>query len=194
LGDVAQLTPLSILTPFSIHASLYLKATYQHLETWFDELREGAGKIPCICVANKIDMNYKVTSKSFNFPEQRNLPFFFVSAADGTNVVKVFEQAVEEAVGHRDKWVLCPPPLFFKVLSSLHQSSADEAGLVYWIPSLARRRAFLLLHCFSGRRRFSRRVKAAVARGEYSGGAAGEMEFMAEVRDALKYFDDKETA
>ena len=36
------------------------KATYQHLDTWFSEMREAAGKIPCICVANKIDMNYKV--------------------------------------------------------------------------------------------------------------------------------------
>jgi len=44
-----------------------------------------------------------VTSKSFKFPEQHKLPFFFVSAADGTNVVKVFEQAVEEAVRHRSK-------------------------------------------------------------------------------------------
>jgi Rab-like protein 2 len=42
-----------------------------------------------------------VTGKSFKFPEQHDLPFFFVSAADGTNVVKVFEQAVEEAVRYR---------------------------------------------------------------------------------------------
>jgi Rab-like protein 2 len=73
------------------------KPTYQHLATWFDELREGAGRIPCICVANKIDVNYEVTSKSYKFPEQHNLPFFFVSAADGTNVVKVFESAILEA-------------------------------------------------------------------------------------------------
>jgi hypothetical protein len=45
----------------------------------------------------------QVTAKAFKFPEQHNLPFFFVSAADGTNVVKVFEQAVEEAVRHRSK-------------------------------------------------------------------------------------------
>lgn len=31
------------------------------------------------------------------------MPFFFVSAADGTNVVQVFEQAIQEAVHHRDK-------------------------------------------------------------------------------------------
>ena len=159
------------------------KPTYQHLQTWFDELRESAGKIPCICVANKIDMNYKawkpplslplllprrrgpcclravralsaaapcrtraildtvvvqVTSKTFKFPEEHGLPFFFVSAADGTNVVTVFQQAIEEAVRHQA------------------------------------------------------RVKDAVARGEYEDGAAGDLQFMAEVRDTLKYFDDKE--
>ena len=106
----------------------------------FDELREGSGKIPCLCVANKIDMNYKVTSKTFKFPEQHDLPFFFVSAADGTNVVKVFEQAVEEAVRH------------------------------------------------------AARVRAAAERGEFEEGHAGDMQFMAEVRDTLKYFDDKESA
>jgi small GTP-binding protein len=36
------------------------KATYQHLPVWFDELREAAGRIPTICVANKIDLNIKV--------------------------------------------------------------------------------------------------------------------------------------
>lgn len=30
-------------------------------------------------------------------PPQHGLPFFFVSAADGTNVVKVFESAILEA-------------------------------------------------------------------------------------------------
>jgi len=30
-----------------------------------------------------------VTEKKFAFAEQNNMPFYFVSAADGTNVVKV---------------------------------------------------------------------------------------------------------
>ena len=34
-------------------------------------------------------VDYKVTEKSFNFPKKFGLPFYFVSAADGTNVVKV---------------------------------------------------------------------------------------------------------
>jgi hypothetical protein len=31
-----------------------------------------------------------MTEKKFAFAEQNDLPFYFVSAADGTNVVKVF--------------------------------------------------------------------------------------------------------
>ena len=39
----------------------------------------------------------QVTRKNFKFAAKHNLPFFFVSAADGTNVVKVFQSAVQEA-------------------------------------------------------------------------------------------------
>ena len=45
--------------------------------------------------------NIIVTKKSFKFATDNNLPFFFVSAADGTNVVQVFQQAIQEAVRHR---------------------------------------------------------------------------------------------
>ena len=48
-------------------------------------------------VANKIDVDYNVTRKEFKFAAKHNLPFFFVSAADGTNVVKVFQSAILEA-------------------------------------------------------------------------------------------------
>ena len=30
-----------------------------------------------------------ITSKTFNFPKKYKMPFYFVSASDGTNVVKV---------------------------------------------------------------------------------------------------------
>lgn len=53
------------------------------------ELREYRSKIPCIVVANKIDMDYSVTQKSFGFAKKHSMPFYFVSAADGTNVVEV---------------------------------------------------------------------------------------------------------
>ena len=31
-----------------------------------------------------------MTRKSFNFPAQHKMPFYFVSASDGTNVIRVF--------------------------------------------------------------------------------------------------------
>ena len=65
------------------------KITYQHLADWYRELREFCEGIPCVLVANKIDVDYNVTRKEFKFASKHNLPFFFVSAADGTNVVKV---------------------------------------------------------------------------------------------------------
>ncbi|KAJ8558619.1 hypothetical protein ON010_g8831 [Phytophthora cinnamomi] len=73
------------------------KVTYQNLANWYKELREYCENIPCFLVANKIDVDMNVTSKKFKFAETHNLEFSFVSAADGTNVVKVFKDAVEAA-------------------------------------------------------------------------------------------------
>ncbi|XP_049627445.1 rab-like protein 2B [Suncus etruscus] len=85
----------------SMHASYYHKAhacimvfdvqrkvTYKNLSTWYAELRKSRPEIPCIVVANKIDADIKMTQKSFNFVRKFSLPLYFVSAADGTNVVK----------------------------------------------------------------------------------------------------------
>jgi Rab-like protein 2 len=77
------------------------KATYKNLGKWYKELREYRENIPCICVANKIDMNMEATQKAFRFASKNNMPFYFVSAADGTNVVTVFEELV--AVGNKYK-------------------------------------------------------------------------------------------
>jgi Rab-like protein 2 len=73
------------------------KITYQHLNDWYSELRENCPNIPCVLVANKIDADYNVTRKEFKFATKHDLPFFFVSAADGTNIVKIFETAIQEA-------------------------------------------------------------------------------------------------
>jgi len=53
--------------------------------------------IPCVLVANKIDVDYNVVKKEFKFASNHNLPIFYVSAADGTNVVKVFKNVIREA-------------------------------------------------------------------------------------------------
>eukprot|EP00041_Stephanoeca_diplocostata_P003663 m.36598 g.36598 ORF g.36598 m.36598 type:complete len:217 (+) comp14513_c0_seq1:133-783(+) len=71
------------------------KTTYKHLSIWYKELREYREKIPCIVVANKIDVDLSVTQKSFGFGKKHGMPFYFVSAADGTNVVKVFTEIIK---------------------------------------------------------------------------------------------------
>ncbi|XP_012928006.1 rab-like protein 2B isoform X4 [Heterocephalus glaber] len=98
----------------SMHASYYHKAhacimvfdvqrkvTYKNLSTWYAELREFRPEIPCIVVANKIDADLQVTQKSFNFARKFSLPLYFVSAADGTNVVKLFSDAIRLAVSYK---------------------------------------------------------------------------------------------
>jgi uncharacterized protein YtpQ (UPF0354 family) len=39
-------------------------------------------------------MRAQVTQKSFKFAEKHGCPFFFVSASDGTNVVRIFNEAI----------------------------------------------------------------------------------------------------
>lgn len=60
-----------------------------------------AEDIPVLCVANKIDVDYKVTQKSFSFPSKHGLDFKFVSAADGTNVVDAFESIIQQAYDYK---------------------------------------------------------------------------------------------
>lgn len=83
---------------FGAHACILVfdvtrKLTYKHLEDWYKELRNYCEQIPCLVVANKIDVNYEVTTKSFRFASEHGLPLHYASAADGTNVVKVFKEA-----------------------------------------------------------------------------------------------------
>ncbi len=52
----------------------------------------------------------QVTSKSFNFAAKRKLPFFFVSASDGTNVVKIFNMAIMAGM----RWKAAPKDDFYQ--------------------------------------------------------------------------------
>ncbi|KAF6119513.1 hypothetical protein HJG60_010011 [Phyllostomus discolor] len=42
-----------------------------------------------------------MTQKSFSFAKKFSLPLYFVSAADGTNVVKLFNDAIRLAVSYK---------------------------------------------------------------------------------------------
>ncbi|XP_059537239.1 rab-like protein 2B isoform X8 [Myotis daubentonii] len=87
--------------PFLWVFDVQRKVTYKNLGTWYTELREFRPEIPCVVVANKIDADIKVTQKSFNFARKFSLPLYFVSAADGTNVVKLFNDAIRLAVSYK---------------------------------------------------------------------------------------------
>lgn len=99
-----------------LHASYYFQAnaailafdvtrkiTYKNLETWFKEVRNYCPDIPIICVANKIDVEPSMAKKKFNFPAQHELPFYFTSSSDGTNVVRVFQEAISLAIKNKEQ-------------------------------------------------------------------------------------------
>lgn len=67
------------------------KVTYTNLKDWYKEMRSHVPHIPCVVIANKIDMDEKVTTRRYKFVEEIGCPFNFVSAANGTNVVQIFE-------------------------------------------------------------------------------------------------------
>nr|CAD7452144.1 unnamed protein product [Timema tahoe] len=70
------------------------KVTYKNLTMWYEELRRYREHIPVFCAANKIDENMDVTKKSFGFSDKYDVPIYFVSASDGTNVVKVINNLI----------------------------------------------------------------------------------------------------
>ena len=48
-----------------------------------------------IVIANKIDLNEQAVKRKYVFVEEIECPLEFVSAADGTNVVSIFQTALE---------------------------------------------------------------------------------------------------
>jgi Rab-like protein 2 len=99
-----------------LHASYYFQAnacilcfditrkvTYKNLEMWYKEMRTYCPDIPVICIANKVDVDQAMAKKKFQFPSTHNLPFFCVSAADGTNVVRVVREAINLAIKNKEE-------------------------------------------------------------------------------------------
>jgi len=76
------------------YVKIYFQVTYRNLAAWYKELRSYRPKIPVICVANKIDKEPEMAGKAFKFATQNNIEMFFASAAEGSNVVKIFRESV----------------------------------------------------------------------------------------------------
>lgn len=77
------------------------KTTYKNLEKWVAELRNYREHIPCIVACNKIDTDMSITTKTFAFAEKHQFPLHYVSAADGTNVVRLFEDAISIGAAYK---------------------------------------------------------------------------------------------
>ena len=65
-------------------------------------MRHHCPHIPCIVIANKIDIDERATARKYKFVEDLGVPFNFVSAADGTNVVQIFRESLEMAIKYKD--------------------------------------------------------------------------------------------
>ncbi|XP_018012920.2 rab-like protein 2A, partial [Hyalella azteca] len=102
------------------------KVTYKNLATWYTELRQHRPEIPCLCAVNKIDENGGLGGKTFGFPQQHGLPLYYVSAAAGTNVVKLFEDAIKAAYEYK----INPTDLSDQIMEELelhpHQDPQDQ--------------------------------------------------------------------
>jgi Rab-like protein 2 len=80
---------------FEAHAALFVfdttrKITYKNINKWYNEFRTHCPSTPCVLVGNKIDLDKKSIERKYTLAEKMNCPFYLVSAADGTNVVRVF--------------------------------------------------------------------------------------------------------
>ena len=52
-------------------------------------------------IANKIDIDERATQRKYKFVEDLGVPFNFVSAANGTNVVAIFKDALKMALEYK---------------------------------------------------------------------------------------------
>ncbi len=79
------------------------KSSYENLRYWYGNLKKYCGNVPVILVANKFDLKPSVTKKKFKFALKYNIPLFYTSAANGTNVVRIFEEIVNRSIEFQKK-------------------------------------------------------------------------------------------
>ena len=103
------------------------KVTYDNLKIWYNEMRNHCPHIPCIIIANKIDLDPRTTKRSYKFIEDLGVPFNFVSAADGTNVVQIFRDSLDLAINYKKN----PPKDDFMadVLELLGNDALDDLNM-----------------------------------------------------------------
>ena len=64
-------------------------------------MRTQCPHIPCIVIANKIELSEVSATRRYKFIEEIECPLEFVSAANGVNVVSIFEQALKNGLHYK---------------------------------------------------------------------------------------------
>ena len=95
-------TTTSEITLFNLGALIICRRSHQYNNTSSTRARTH--------VHTHTHTHTQVTSKTFNFAAKNRLPFFFVSASDGTNVVKIFRTAILAGI----KWKAAPKEDFYQ--------------------------------------------------------------------------------
>lgn len=98
------------------------RATYKNLERWYSELAAVRAGIPLLVAANKIDLDPEVVSSSYSFATRRGLPLYYVSASAGTNVVAMFEHAIDAGL----RCLVEPPPDLNDDLTDMLREMGEE--------------------------------------------------------------------
>lgn len=101
------------------------KTTYTNLKQWYAMLKKYCGNIPVILVANKFDIKPSITQKKFKFSEKFNIPLYFTSAANGVNVVRVFDDIFQMSIDYKKK----PHNHFVKDVLEVIESDDEELEL-----------------------------------------------------------------
>ena len=68
---------------------------------WYNEFRNHCPSTPCILVGNKIDIDKRCVERRYALADKLKCPFYLVSAADGTNVVRIFEELIKLGEEHK---------------------------------------------------------------------------------------------
>ena len=68
---------------------------------WYNEFRNHCPSTPCILVGNKIDIDKRCVERRYALADKLKCPFFLVSAADGTNVVSIFDELFKLGEEHK---------------------------------------------------------------------------------------------
>lgn len=86
-------------------------------------LQKFSGNIPAILVANKLDLKPAIANKKFKFADKYSMPIFFTSAANGVNVVRIFEEILEKAIQYKNS----PRDNFVKDVLEVIESDSDDS-------------------------------------------------------------------